>query len=108
VTCLLELEANGQAKHAHHYGPDNHRVLGLFVVRHTSFNALDLTLIVVVSLIVIKLLKSTISPAISAGVLPMVLVERSWIYPLGIFAGLSVGLATLERNLIPHTSLPSC
>jgi hypothetical protein len=47
-------------------------------------------LIVVVSLIVIKLLKSTIAPAISAGVLPMVLSERSWIYPLGIFVGLSL------------------
>ena len=33
---------------------------GLFVVRHTNFNALALTLIVLVSLIVIKLLKSTI------------------------------------------------
>jgi hypothetical protein len=63
---------------------------GLFVVRHTNFNALALTLIVVVSLLVIKLLKSTIALAISAGVLPMVLDERSWIYPIGIFAGLSL------------------
>src|SRR3984885_15073824 len=47
---------------------------GLFVVRHTNFNALALTLIVAVSLLVIKLLKSTMAPAISAGVLPMVLV----------------------------------
>jgi hypothetical protein len=65
-------------------------LFGLFVVRHTTFNALAITLIVVVSLIVIKLLKSTIAPAISAGVLPMVLSERSWIYPIGIFVGLSV------------------
>jgi hypothetical protein len=63
---------------------------GLFVVRHTNFNALALTLIVVVSLLVIKLLKSTIAPAISAGVLPMVLAERSRIYPVVIFAGLSL------------------
>ena len=63
---------------------------GLFVVRHTNFNALALTLIVVVSLLVIKLLKSTIAPAISAGVLPMVLGERSWIYPAAVFAGLSL------------------
>jgi len=68
---------------------------GLFVVRHTNFNALALTLIVVASLIVINLLESTIVPAISAGVLPMVLVERSWIYPIGIFAGLSVLVLTL-------------
>ena len=63
---------------------------GLFVVRHTNFNALALTLIVVVSLLVIKLLKSPMAPAISAGVLPMVLVERSWIYPVAVFAGLSL------------------
>jgi hypothetical protein len=65
-------------------------LFGLFVVRHTNFNALALTLIVVVSLLVIKLLKSTIAPAISAGVLPMVLAERSWIYPVDIFAGLGL------------------
>jgi hypothetical protein len=65
-------------------------LFGLFVVRHTNFNAIAITLIVSVSLIVIKLLKSTIAPAISAGVLPMVLSERSWIYPVGIFVGLSV------------------
>jgi hypothetical protein len=68
---------------------------GLFMVRHTNFNALALTLIVVVSLIVIKLLKSTVAPAISAGVLPMVLTERSWIYPVGIFVGLSALVLTL-------------
>jgi hypothetical protein len=65
-------------------------LFGLFVVRHTNFNALALTLIVAVSLLVIKLLKSTIAPAISAGVLSMVLAVRSWIYPVGIFAGLSL------------------
>jgi len=63
---------------------------GLFVVRHTNFNATALALIVVISLLVIKLLKSTIAPAISAGVLPMVLGERSWIYPAAVFAGLSL------------------
>src|SRR5580698_4742805 len=63
---------------------------GLFVVRHTNFNALALTLIVVVSLLAIKLLKSTIAPAISAGVLPMVLAERSWTYPVDVFVGLSL------------------
>jgi hypothetical protein len=63
---------------------------GLFVVRHTDFNALALTLIVVVSLLVIKLLKATIAPAISAGMLSMVLAERSWIYPVGVFADLSL------------------
>jgi HPP family len=70
-------------------------LFGLFVVRHTNFNAIAITVIVALSLIVIKLLKSTIAPAISAGVLPMVLSERSWIYPIGIFVGLSVLVSVL-------------
>ena len=73
-------------------------LFGLFVVRHTNFNALALTLIVVVSLLVIELLKSTIAPAISAGVLSMVLAVRSWIYPVGIFAHkpTCIGLISME------------
>jgi hypothetical protein len=70
-------------------------LFGLFVVRHTNFNAIAITVIVALSLIVIKLLRSTIAPAISAGVLPMVLSERSWIYPIGIFIGLSVLVSVL-------------
>ncbi|MBB5063049.1 HPP family protein [Granulicella mallensis] len=84
-------------------------IFGLLVVRHTHFNSLALTLIVLVSLIVIKLLKSTIAPAISAGVLPMVLTERSWIYPLGIFIGLSalVSLLLIWKRYGPKDEHPS-
>jgi HPP family len=66
-------------------------MLGLFITRHASYGAIVIAFIVLISLLIIKLLRSTISPAISAGVLPMVLNERNWMYPVTICVGL-VGL----------------
>jgi hypothetical protein len=62
-------------------------VVGIFVARHLAFG---ITLIVALSLLIIQLLKSTIAAAISAGVLPMALNERSWRYPLAIFVDCTV------------------
>jgi hypothetical protein len=67
-------------------------IVGLFVTRHTGFGAIPIALVVTASLFIIKLLRSAIGPAISAGALPMVLNEKSWTYPAAIFVGL-VGLA---------------
>jgi hypothetical protein len=64
--------------------------LGLFLTRHLSYNVLSIALIVALSLMFIRLSKSAIGPAISAGVLPLVLGERSWYYPLAIFADVSL------------------
>jgi hypothetical protein len=68
--------------------------LGLFVSRHVSYGAIAIAAVALGSLLIIKLLRSAIAPAISAGVLPIVLDERSWVYPAAIFAGL-VGLVAL-------------
>jgi hypothetical protein len=65
-------------------------VLGLFFTRHMSHGVLPIALTVALSLVLIRLLKSVIAPAISAGALPLVLSERSWIYPAAIFGGLSL------------------
>jgi hypothetical protein len=62
---------------------------GLFITRHTSYGAISISLIVLASLIIIKLLGSAIGPALSAGALPMVLDERSWMYPAAILLGLT-------------------
>ena len=69
--------------------------LGLFLTRHLSYNVLSLALIVALSLVFIRLTKSAIGPAISAGVLPLVLGERSWYYPLAIFADVSLLVVVL-------------
>lgn len=70
-------------------------IAGLFVTRHASYGAVSIALIVLASLIIIKLLRSTIGPALSAGALPMVLGERSWMYPAAIFLGLTALVAIL-------------
>jgi HPP family len=69
--------------------------VGLFVTRHTSYGAISIALVVTASLFIIKLLRSAIGPAISAGALPMVLNEKSWMYPAAIFMGLMGLVATL-------------
>ncbi len=71
-------------------------VVGLFITRHVSYGAIGIAVIVLVSLFVIKALKSASGPALSAGVLPMVLDEKSWMYPVAILAGL-VGLVAILR-----------
>jgi HPP family len=70
-------------------------IVGLFVTRNESYGAISVALVVTESLLIIKLLKSAIGPAISAGALPMVLNERSWMYPAAIFVGLVGLVATL-------------
>src|ERR1700735_4295895 len=52
-------------------------IVGIFFTRRLPFGALGIALIVTFSLAIIKLMKSTIVAAISAGVLPMALSERS-------------------------------
>lgn len=63
-------------------------IAGLLISRATHYGAFQVIGITVISLIVIRLLRSAIGPAISAGLLPLVLSERHWMYPVAIFAGL--------------------
>jgi HPP family len=68
--------------------------IGLVVTRYSHFGAFQVLLITVLSVAVIRLLKSAIGPAFSAGVLPLVLGERHWLYPMAILIGL-VGLTVV-------------
>jgi hypothetical protein len=63
---------------------------GLFCTRHLHYAVWNILLIVIVSLGIIRLLRCSMSPAISAGLLPLVLSEHSWFYPLAIFLDLSL------------------
>jgi hypothetical protein len=84
-------------------------IIGLFMTRHTSYGAIAIALVVTASLFIIKLLRSAIGPAISAGALPMVLNEQSWMYPAAIFMGLVGLVATLWiwRRYGPSLDTPS-
>ncbi|MGB8478528.1 MAG: hypothetical protein WCE63_06765, partial [Acidobacteriaceae bacterium] len=81
-------------------------VFGLFCTRHLHYSAWNILLIVTFSLAVIKLLRCSISPAISAGVLPLVLNEHSWFYPVAILLDLSLLalILILRKRYLPSTS----
>jgi hypothetical protein len=82
---------------------------GLFITRHTSYGTISISLIVLASLIIIKLLGSAIGPALSAGALPMVLDERSWMYPMAILLGLTglVVILWMWQRYGPRLDTPS-
>jgi hypothetical protein len=79
-------------------------IFGTFITRHAPYGAVAVVVLVLLSLLSIKLLRSSIGPAISAGVLPLVLGERSWIYPVAIFTDLIclVAVLLLWRRFGPH------
>jgi hypothetical protein len=70
-------------------------IIGLFITRHLDYSVLSVSIIVVLSLIFIRLTQSVIGPAISAGVLPLVVGEKSWYYPLAILADVSLLVGVL-------------
>jgi HPP family len=70
-------------------------IIGLFITRHLDYSVLSVSIIVVLSLIFIRLTQSAIGPAISAGVLPLAVGEKSWYYPLAILADVSLLVGVL-------------
>ncbi len=75
-------------------------VIGTLVTQHLPFNGLSAVLIVASSAAVIWSLRSNIAPAMSAGVLPLVLGVKSWLYPPSIVATLVVlcGISIVWRK----------
>jgi hypothetical protein len=64
-------------------------VVGLLVTRYSHYGAVQVLAITLLSLAIIRLLNSSIGPAFSTGVLPLVLDERRWLYPAAVFIGLA-------------------
>lgn len=62
-------------------------VIGTLVTRTMPFGYLSMLLIVGVSVAIVQLLRSPIAPAISAGVLPLVMELKSWWYSPAILLG---------------------
>jgi hypothetical protein len=62
-------------------------VIGVFVTRTMPYGYLSVLLTVGGAVTIILALKSPIAPAISAGLLPLVLGMKSWLYPPGILLG---------------------
>jgi hypothetical protein len=84
-------------------------IAGVWMANHMVFGVYSVLLIIFVSMGVIKLIQSPIAPAISAGLLPLVLGLHSWWYPAAITAG-TVALAIVSmvhQQLHPARSPPS-
>jgi hypothetical protein len=76
-------------------------VIGIFFTRALPYGYLSVLLTVGGAVALIFLLKSPIAPAISAGLLPLVLGVKSWWYPPGVLLGtvLLVVLSLLWKRL---------
>jgi hypothetical protein len=61
--------------------------IGIFFTRALPYGYVSVLLTVLGAVVVVVLLKSPIAPAISAGLLPLVLGIKSWLYPPGILLG---------------------
>ena len=70
-------------------------VIGIFFTRALPYGYLSVVLTVLGAVAVLLVMKSPIAPAISAGLLPLVLGVRSWWYPAGILLGTAL-LAALS------------
>jgi len=62
--------------------------IGTSITRGFPYHVLTIVLIVTLCLLLLAVLKSNIAPAISAGVLPLVLGIKTWLYPASIALGL--------------------
>ncbi len=78
-------------------------VPGVLLTRTLPYGPIAVILDLAICLLVIRALRSPVIPAISAGVLPLVLGITSWLYPLAILVGTG-GLALivmLRAHLMP-------
>ena len=73
-------------------------IVGILIEQHAAYGLPSVLLSVASSFVIIRVLKSPIAPALSAGLLPLVLKEGSWWYP----AATLVGTAMLVTCLIPY------
>jgi len=70
-------------------------LIGIVVTRNLPYGFLSVLLVVGTSIAIIAALRSPVAPAISAGLLPLVLDVQSWWYPPGILLGTAL-LAALS------------
>jgi hypothetical protein len=70
--------------------------VGTWVTRGFPYHVLAIVVIVIACLLLLAVLQSNIAPAISAGVLPLVLGIKTWLYP----ASIALGLVALSIVLV--------
>jgi CBS-domain-containing membrane protein len=70
-------------------------IIGILIEQNLGYSVVSVLLAISSALLVIKLLNSPVAPAISAGLLPIVLEEKSWLYPASIILGTSLLVLSL-------------
>ena len=78
-------------------------VVGTLVTRSLPYGVLSVVIVVFAALLIIRLLRSPVAPAISAGLLPLTLGETGWWYAPSLVVGcgsLAV-ISVLWRRLYP-------
>jgi hypothetical protein len=70
-------------------------LVGIVISRLLPYGVIGILITMALSIGIIFVLRSSVAPAISAGILPLVLGIRSWLYPLSILFGLSILAAVL-------------
>ena len=78
-------------------------VVGTLVTRSMPYGVLSVLVVVFAALLIIRLLRSPVAPAISAGLLPLTLGEMSWSYAPSLLVGCgSLALiSVIRRRLYP-------
>lgn len=71
--------------------------IGTLITATLPYGVVSIVLVVALCVLLIGVLKSTIAPAITAGVLPLFLGLKTWVYP----ASIAVSLAVLAAILLP-------
>ncbi|MHB1668634.1 HPP family protein [Thiomonas sp.] len=81
-------------------------VVGILIARHMSFGLVSVFLSVGSTVGLIQTLQSPIAPAISAGLLPLVLGITSWWYPPSILLGTAALalLAVIRTTMLPQAA----
>jgi len=69
--------------------------VGVALASTLAYGPLSVGLVVTISLLLIRALRSSVMPALSAGLLPLALGLQSWHYPVSLLPG-TLGLALLE------------
>lgn len=82
-------------------------VYGTFIAQHFDYGLVSVLLIVGGAVLILRILKSPIAPAISAGLLPLSLGVTSWWYPPSILIGIALlaGIAVLRARFLPMPSI---
>lgn len=79
-------------------------IIGVLIAKTLPYSVFSVILSISSALMIIRLLKSPIAPALAAGYLPVILGEGSWWYPLSVFVTIILLVLILKTLLrtFPH------